>query len=297
VLLGWRVRHILIMTFLSAIWSACRGDRQRPDDAPHPPAEAPPTSPTADRPAAKPEEDAASPSPQPPRGETEWNRPRTEERRQDRERMVREQIAAQAVRDPAVLQAMRDVPRHWFVPPHLASHAYDDRPLPIGEGQTISQPFIVAFMTEALGLQPDHRVLEIGTGSGYQAAILAELTPHVYTIEIIESLGRQAAEAFRKHGYGTISVKIGDGYQGWAEHAPFDAIIVTCAPDAVPKALIEQLRPGGVMCIPVGDTRSGQELIRVRKMVDGSLERQRLLPVRFVPMLGGKPQGSSDPSP
>ena len=194
------------------------------------------------------------------------------------------------VADKRVLEAMRKVPRHAFVPDDLVDQAYADRPLPIGEGQTISQPFIVGYMTEALGPKPDERVLEIGTGSGYQAAVLAELVGEVYTIEIIEPLAERAAAVLDRLGYRNIHVKVGDGYQGWPEHAPFDAIIVTCAPDHIPEPLAHQLKIGGRIVIPVGADVGGrfwaaQELIVVRKTERG-LVREKRMDVRFVPMTG-----------
>ncbi len=200
-----------------------------------------------------------------------------------RERMVREQIEERGVEDPDVLEAMRTVERHLFVPESAREQAYGDHPLLIGEGQTISQPYIVAFMTEALRLQSSDRVLEIGTGSGYHAAILAELCDQVYTIEIVESLGERSRQLLEELGYDNVHVKIGDGYQGWPEHAPFDAIIVTCSPTHVPEALQDQLAEGGRMVIPVGDT-SEQELVLLQKR-DGKLMEDRILPVRFVPMV------------
>lgn len=212
--------------------------------------------------------------------------PRTDERKDERHRMVERQIAARGVKDPRVLDAMRMVPRHWFVPEALSSRAYADRPLPIGFDQTISQPYIVALMTEQLKLKPKSKVLEIGTGSGYQAAILAELTDHVYTIEIVEPLAKRTIEIFKKRGYKKIHTRIGDGYKGWPEAAPFDAIIVTCAPQNPPPPLIEQLAVGGRMCIPVGDQRTGQELIVLTKQSDGTIKKEHVLPVRFVPMTG-----------
>jgi len=221
-------------------------------------------------------------------------RPRTDEALAQRHEMVATQIEARGVRDPAVLKAMRDVPRHWFVPDHLRNAAYGDRPLPIGDGQTISQPYIVAFMTEALQLTPESKVLEIGTGSGYQAAVLSEITPHVFSIEIVEPLARRAVAVFEQHGYDTIRVRIGDGYAGWPEHAPFDAILVTCAPDHIPPKLIQQLKTGGRLCIPVGDEHSVQHLILAGKTQAGTLEKTTLLPVRFVPMTGEAQKASPD---
>jgi protein-L-isoaspartate(D-aspartate) O-methyltransferase len=201
--------------------------------------------------------------------------------------MVRTQIVDRGIKDKRVLAAMQNVPRHWFVPEPYTSRAYEDRPLPIGWDQTISQPYIVALMTEVLNLKPGEKVLEIGTGSGYQAAILAELTDKVFTIEIVEPLARRTMKLFQEKGYHTVQVRIGDGYRGWPEEAPFDAIIVTCAPDEPPPALIEQLAVGGRMCIPVGGQWLGQELIRLTKMPDGKLRREDVAPVSFVPMTGG----------
>jgi protein-L-isoaspartate(D-aspartate) O-methyltransferase len=189
------------------------------------------------------------------------------------------------IKDTRVLAAMGRVPRHEFVPAHLRSQAYQDYPLPIGHEQTISQPFIVAFMTEALRPAPTDKVLEIGTGSGYQAAVLAELVAEVYTIEIVEPLGIRARDDLARLGYDNVQVLIGDGYEGWPEHAPFDAIIVTCSPEAVPAPLVEQLRDGGRMIIPVGDARSGQELYLLEKRGDKVVQRA-VMPVRFVPMTG-----------
>ncbi|HUT62573.1 MAG TPA: protein-L-isoaspartate(D-aspartate) O-methyltransferase, partial [Anaerolineae bacterium] len=205
----------------------------------------------------------------------------------ERQKMVVHQIAARGIKDTRVLEAMNKVPRHLFVPDGYLSSAYADYPLPIGEGQTISQPYIVAFMTESLDLKPDDRVLEIGTGSGYQAAILAEIVHEVYTIEIIESLGERARTLLGKMGYENIFVKIGDGYKGWPDEAPFDAIIVTCAPEDIPPALIEQLKEGGRMIIPVGSVGGVQELVRVVKR-EGRVKTEDVLPVRFVPMIKGK---------
>jgi protein-L-isoaspartate(D-aspartate) O-methyltransferase len=200
-----------------------------------------------------------------------------------RERMVETQIVARGIKDPRVLSAMLKVERHLFVPKELQSSAYEDRPLPIGEGQTISQPYIVAFMTEQLELKATEKVLEIGTGSGYQAAILGELAKEVYTIEIVGALGLSARKRLQEMGYGNISVKVGDGYRGWPEAAPFDAIIVTCAPDHIPDPLIGQLREGGRMVVPVGNY--SQALKRIVKR-SGKIESSDVLPVIFVPMTG-----------
>jgi len=200
-----------------------------------------------------------------------------------RQRMVRNQIVAKGVKDQKVIQAMLNVQRHLFVPKNYERMAYEDRPLSIGEGQTISQPYIVALMTETLDLKKEMKVLEIGTGSGYQAAILAEIVDHVYSIEIIESLGLKAKELLESLAYKNIEIKIGDGYKGWKEHAPFDAIIVTCAPSDIPKPLEEQLKEGGKMIIPLGGSIT-QELVLFEKK-DGKLIRKTVAPVRFVPMI------------
>lgn len=203
-----------------------------------------------------------------------------------RESMVRSQIEARGVTDPAVLAAMRTVPRHLFVPADQQPYAYRDTALPIGSGQTISQPYIVGFMTEALDLEPGHRVLEIGTGSGYQAAVLGEIAAEVYTMEILPFLGRRAGQLLMNLGCDNVRVRIGDGYRGWPEEAPFDRIIVTAAPENIPQPLIDQLKEGGVIVVPVGPTYGVQELIRGVK-IDGELQTERILPVRFVPMVPG----------
>jgi protein-L-isoaspartate(D-aspartate) O-methyltransferase len=197
--------------------------------------------------------------------------------------MVRTQLAGRDIVNPRVLEAMGKVERHRFVPREARADAYGDFPIPIGHGQTISQPYIVAFMTQALELEPAHRVLEIGTGSGYQAAILAELVNEVYTIEIVPELAERARIALEQSGYKNTHVRAGNGYLGWPEHAPFDRIIVTAAPDAVPPALVEQLRIGGLMAIPVGT--GIQELLILRRTPTGT-ETLQTLPVRFVPMVG-----------
>ncbi|MBL9137107.1 MAG: protein-L-isoaspartate(D-aspartate) O-methyltransferase [Verrucomicrobiales bacterium] len=186
---------------------------------------------------------------------------------------------------PGVLDAMSRVPRHELVPPEYRHQAYGDHPLPIGYGQTISQPYIVALMTQTLDPQETDRVLEIGTGSGYQAAVLARLVHHVFTIEIIDALARHAAADLRRLGVTNVTVKTGNGHLGWAENAPFDAILVTCAPESVPPVLVEQLVDGGRMILPVGSAESGQDLVLLHK-VRGTLQRRSVLPVRFVPMTG-----------
>jgi len=203
-----------------------------------------------------------------------------------RQRMVAEQLSGPGrnITNARVLTVMGKVPRHEFVPERLRAQAYQDRPLPIGHGQTISQPYIVAFMTEQLEPRPADRVLEIGTGSGYQAAVLAELVAQVYTIEIIEDLAKRAATDLQRLGYTNVHVRAGDGYKGWPEAAPFDAIIVTCAPENVPQPLIDQLKDGGRMIIPIGPMWD-QELVLLRKH-GNKLEQHAVLPVRFVPMTG-----------
>ena len=199
--------------------------------------------------------------------------------------MVAEQLAGPGrdIRDGRVLEAMRKVPRHEFVPAEMRAHAYRDRPLPIGQGQTISQPYIVAFMTEQLQTRRTDRVLEIGTGSGYQAAVLAELVAEVYSIEIVEALARRASRDLRRLGYTNVFTRSGDGYLGWPEKAPFDAVIVTCAPERIPQPLVDQLKEGGRMIIPVGPDGGVQELYLLEKR-EGEVRKRAVLPVRFVPM-------------
>ena len=205
------------------------------------------------------------------------------DRSAERRRMVAEQIRGRDIRDPRVLAAMERVERHLFMSEGVRAEAYGDHPVSIGYGQTISQPYIVAFMTEALDVQADHRVLEIGTGSGYQAAILGELAREVFTIEIVEQLGESARATLERLGYKNVHVRVGNGYAGWPERAPFDRIIVTAAPDAVPPALVEQLKVGGLMAIPVGTF--SQELRILRRTASG-MDTLKTLPVRFVPMTG-----------
>nr|WP_218042879.1 protein-L-isoaspartate(D-aspartate) O-methyltransferase [Steroidobacter gossypii] len=201
-----------------------------------------------------------------------------------RSEMVTRQIADRGVRDQRVLSAMRKVPRHEFVPAAERRHAYRDTPLPIGDGQTISQPYIVALMTELARPDPSDRVLEIGTGSGYQAAVLAELVQHVYTIEIEPVLAQRAKQALDRIGYRNVTVRAGDGYAGWPEHAPFDIVIVTAAPDHIPQPLIDQLKAGGRMVVPVGPIASTQQLRVLEKDTTGKVSSSVVAPVRFVPL-------------
>jgi protein-L-isoaspartate(D-aspartate) O-methyltransferase len=201
-----------------------------------------------------------------------------------RRQMVEEQLRARDIRNERVLEVMARVPRHEFVPEAVRHRAYEDGPLPIGQGQTISQPYIVAFMTEAIDPLPGQRVLEVGTGSGYQAAVLGELVGEVYTIELLPELADTAKARLERLGYGNVQVRAGDGYEGWPEAAPFDAIVVTCGAEHVPPALVEQLRPGGTMVIPVGDVWMGQSLRVIKKDARGECESRDLIPVRFVPL-------------
>ncbi len=203
----------------------------------------------------------------------------------EREKMVTSQIEARGVKDKKVLEAMETVPRHLFVPKELRGFSYHDSPFPIGLGQTISQPYIVALMTEMLELDSDDTVLEIGTGSGYQAAVLATIVKKVYTIEIIDKLGIQATERLKRLGYHNVDVKIADGSLGWPDKSPFDAIIVTAAADKIPSALIQQLKRGGRMVIPVDNSYLGQDLLIVEKDDKGEIEIIKTIPVRFVPLV------------
>jgi protein-L-isoaspartate(D-aspartate) O-methyltransferase len=200
----------------------------------------------------------------------------------NRQKMVKEQIEARGITDRRVLEVMRKVRRHLFVPAPLQNSAYDDSPLPIGQGQTISQPYIVAYMTEAAKIKPEDRVLEIGTGSGYQAAVLADLSKEVFTIEILQPLAESARLLLEKMGYKNIKVRWGDGYKGWKEQAPFDVIIVTAAPSEIPGELVRQLKTGGRMIVPIGSFY--QDLYRITK-TEAGFKKETLLPVRFVPMV------------
>ncbi len=205
-----------------------------------------------------------------------------EEFAQEREKMVEEQIIARGVKDKKVIEVMKKVPRHLFVPEEYREFSYEDEPLPIGEGQTISQPYIVAYMTEVLQLSGDEKVLEIGTGSGYQTAILSEIVKEVYTVEIIASLSERAQKVLKKLGYENIYFKIGDGTYGWPEYSPYDAILVTAAPSKIPKPLQNQLEDGGRMVIPVGSFF--QELVLITREKH-KFKKKKLIPVRFVPLI------------
>lgn len=203
---------------------------------------------------------------------------------QKRITMVESQIRRRGIQDERVLKVMQQIPRHFFVPKNLQSQSYSDYPLPIGHGQTISQPYIVALMTELVRPMPGDRALEIGTGCGYQAAVLSELVQEVYSIEIVEPLAKEASSRLSQLGKTNVEIRFGDGYQGWPEHAPFQIIVVTAAPDHVPQPLLDQLAPNGRMVIPVG--RNSQVLQLIEKSLDGSLRRSKITPVAFVPMTG-----------
>ncbi len=223
-----------------------------------------------------PADDPAKVGEEPLLAETNFERKRTA--------MVKRQLQSRDITDLQVLDAMRKVPRHQFVPDNLRNASYSDGPLPIGNGQTISQPYIVALMTQLAQPKPESRVLDVGTGSGYQAAVLAEIVPHVYSIEIVEELADQARQRLKRLGYDNIEVRTGDGYRGWIEQAPFDVIIVAAAPDHIPPPLIEQLAPGGHLILPVG--RFSQSLVVVAKQADGTIHKTTVAPVAFVPMTG-----------
>ena len=199
--------------------------------------------------------------------------------------MVQEHLEARGIKDPRVLEAIRATPRHEFVPAELQAHAYEDRPLPIGYQQTISQPYIVGLMTQLLETKPEHTVLEIGTGSGYQAAVLSKLARHVYSIEVVPELAASSAKTLQRTGCRNVTVRHGDGYKGWPEHAPFDRVILTAAPPVIPQALIDQLKPGGKLVAPEGDRE--QLLMVIEKGMDGRTSKRSVIPVIFVPMVRG----------
>jgi protein-L-isoaspartate(D-aspartate) O-methyltransferase len=211
--------------------------------------------------------------------------PRQDAFRGARLAMVADQVAARGVKDARVLDAMRGVPRHEFVPASVREDAYADSPLPIGYGQTISQPYIVALMTALARPSPSDRALEVGTGSGYQAAVLSRLVSHVFSVELLDPLARSAADTLRRLGYDNVTVRSGDGYAGWPDEAPFDIILVTAAPEDVPAALIAQLKPGGRLVVPVGRVYDVQDLQLIEKDATGRVSTRSIIPVRFVPML------------
>ncbi len=260
---AWRLLAAMIL-----LTAACSSEQQLPNTqtGAAPPTTTAPAAPTTAPPTATPE---ASPAP--------------DDRAEERAGMVDEQIVGRGVSDRVVLEAMRAVPRHRFVTEEYLDQAYADHPLPIGHGQTISQPFIVALMSEALGVEPGAKVLEIGTGSGYQAAVLAEMGVEVYSIEIIPELAERAATTLHELGY-AATTRSADGYLGWPEEAPFDAIIVTAAPDHVPQPLVKQLAPGGALVIPVGPIGAVQTLWRFTNGADGEILAESLGPVSFVPL-------------
>jgi protein-L-isoaspartate(D-aspartate) O-methyltransferase len=282
-------RTVLAGAVLLLALGTARGCPEIVEDGPAPraPAEQPLPAEPEGEPAQPDDQQAAAPAVEeaPPPG-PQWSRPRFDEYARERQNMVQRQIADRGVRDPEVLSAMRNVPRHFFVPPRSRSDAHADSPLPIGHGQTISQPYIVALMTELLEVGPDDKVLEIGTGSGYQAAVLSELTPHVFSMEILEVLHQSASVRLRGLGYTTIVTRRADGYHGWPEAGPFDAVIVTAAAGHVPPPLTAQLKPGGRMAIPVGPVYGTQHLLLITKDDQGRLRTRSVLPVRFVPMTG-----------
>jgi len=243
-----------------------------------------PNQPPADANAQSERKQKASKGKKPPR--PDHSHPAFTERTGERKRMVARQIRERGVSDPNVLNSMLTVPRHAFVRHRDLRRAYADHPLPIGLGQTISQPYIVAYMTEALQLKPDSKVLEIGTGSGYQAAVCAEIAKQVYTIEIVEGLANRATKCLKELGYPNVFVRFGDGFFGWPEEAPFDAIIGTAAAGRIPEPLLEQLKPGGRMILPYGSPRGFQYLVLITKDDKGNLRKRNVMPVTFVPMTG-----------
>lgn len=288
---AWGARLVCLAAVLLAgacLSGACQTDSgQATGDHERPPA---PAAEDADRPAEpeSPGPGAEAPKEPAPPQEPPWTPPRFTARQAERDRMV-QTIRRYGLEDEAVLNALSAVPRHEFVPDRHQSSAYADTPLPIGHGQTISQPYIVAEMTRLLGLTEKSRVLEIGTGSGYQAAVLTEFTPHVFTIEIVEPLLRSAAERLKRLGYRVVQAKHADGYYGWAEEAPFDGIVVTCAVGEIPGPLVRQLAPGGRMVVPVGPPLSTQWLMLVEKDAQGAIRSRALMAVRFVPLVREDP--------
>lgn len=220
--------------------------------------------------------------------------PSEEDLMKSKTHMIEHDLRGRGITNTAILQAMAETPREVFVPLDVLDLAYGDHPLPIGHGQTISQPYIVAAMTELIRPEPHHVVFEVGTGSGYQAAVLSRLVREVYTVEIVPVLGEQATRLLAQAGATNVHVRVGDGYAGWPEHGPFDGIIVTCGAEEIPPPLIEQLKPGGTMVIPVGPFNHVQELMVVKKAYDGSISKESVMPVRFVPMTGERSDSSGD---
>lgn len=274
----------LMAAVAALLWALGVFDARGPDRPPPPPAETrPATRPATTRPGVEP-------------AEFPKVRPGADERREERQRMVADLLAYRwpAVTDARVIAAMRAVPRHRFIPARARFAAYDDRPVSIGMGQTISQPYIVALMSQLAQTTPGDRVLEVGAGSGYQAAILADMGCEVYTIEIFKELGESAAERLREMHYEHVHVRVGDGYFGWKEHAPYDAVVVTCAATHVPPALIEQVKPGGRIIIPIGPAYGEQDLIVAVKEADGRVTSRSVLGVAFVPLRGGHEEIPAD---
>ena len=273
-------RRLALLLLVLLLLPAC-GQRTTPDAPAEPatePAAGPPSEPVPDPPRVPPPAPAVE-EPEPPVAPVD-------DRAEERERLVAHTIEARGVRDPLVLRAMRTVPRHLFMPEDRRHLAYRDQPVSIGWDQTISQPYIVASMTEEAHVTADSKVLEIGTGSGYQAAVLAAITKHVFSIEIKEPLAKRARESLDAAGYRAVTTKHGDGYHGWKEHAPFDAIVVTAAAPHVPPPLVKQLARGGRMVIPVGPPMAVQDLMLVTKDAEGKVRTKSLYPVRFVPLTG-----------
>jgi len=277
----WRMLLVIAVCTLTVV-ILCR--LSNTDEEASRPSARPGASPATTQTTSQPSTTQAATGPATSRPTLAWNPPRFTERLDDRRRMLRV-LRGYGLRDQDVLDAMLAVPRHEFVPDRYTNRAYDDTPLPIGFGQTISQPYIVAEMTRVLGLSETSRVLEVGTGSGYQAAVLSELTPHVCTIEIIPDLAEAARRRLERLGYGLIRIRQGDGYYGWAEQAPFDAIIVTAAAQQIPPPLVRQLGPGGRMVIPVGPPLARQSLMLVEKDPSGQIRTRSLMAVRFVPLV------------
>jgi len=288
--MAWGVLIGVLLGGLGWMVVGCRGNREE-DTLTKPNRSAPDAEPT------DPFSSSSTPSPsrdESPRVKVPPLSDETAEQTQARQRMIDRDLRGRGIQDRRVLEAMARVPRHRFVPPDQVPYAYEDRPLPIGHGQTISQPYIVAFMTELARPRPESKALDIGTGSGYQAAILAELCKEVYSIEILDPLAQEAKKRLQDLGYKNVTVRTGDGYQGWPEKAPFDLIIVAAAPEYVPKPLVDQLAPGGRLVIPVGRHWWSQELLLIEKQPDGTIREHRVASVSFVPMTGKAQQAKPE---